>query len=115
MNDTNSETDVPPVDLDPMRASVHRPLAEDAEPARCVSRIRRQGSSANDITAVADSSARAKARLKEEFPSWNFICSQQGRWWAQRFPVPRELFNKPNMIDADTAAGLRAKLAEATS
>ncbi|NKZ03302.1 hypothetical protein [Actinomadura latina] len=54
----------------------------------------------------------AKAELKGEFPGWNIICSTDGRWWAQLFPVPRELFNEPNLIDADTAAELRAKLIE---
>lgn len=60
------------------------------------------------------SDSEAKTALKEEFPGWNIICSAEGRWWGQRFPVPRELFNQPNVFDADTAAGLRAKLAEVT-
>ncbi|WP_165978575.1 hypothetical protein [Actinomadura darangshiensis] len=63
--------------------------------------------------AVTD--AEAKAELKKEYPGWNIICSAQDRWWAQRFPVPRELLNKPNMLDANSAVGLRAKLAEATA
>lgn len=52
----------------------------------------------------------AKAKLKREFPGWRFIRSAQGRWWAQRFPVPWELFNEPNMVDADTPEALGAKL-----
>ncbi|MEU8346652.1 hypothetical protein AB0C74_33575 [Spirillospora sp. NPDC048832] len=58
-------------------------------------------------TAVAD-----KADLKARHPNWSIIRSDQGRWWAQLFPVPRELFNKPNLVDADTPQALDAKLTE---
>ncbi len=65
-------------------------------------------------TSTTAPTARAKAELKREFPGWNVVSSAQGRWWAQRFPVPRELFNEPNLVDADATQGLRAKLAEAS-
>ncbi|GAA1892219.1 hypothetical protein [Actinomadura bangladeshensis] len=65
--------------------------------------------------ARAATGAEAKAELKRDFPGWTFIYSDEGRWWAQLYPVPRELFNKPNLIDADTPADLRAKLAEVAS
>lgn len=67
------------------------------------------------MTTTTHAHAEAKVELKREFPGWNIICSADGRWWGQRFPVPREAFDQPNMVDADSAAGLRAKLAEATS
>lgn len=64
------------------------------------------------IHARAVSDEEAKAQLKGQFSGWNIIRSADGRWWAQLFPVPPELFNEPNMVDADTAAGLHAKLAK---
>lgn len=60
----------------------------------------------------ADLATQAKVYLKQRHPDWSFICSDQGRWWAQRFPVPREMFNKPNLLDADTPEALDAKLME---
>lgn len=60
----------------------------------------------------AASVAADKADLKARHPDWSIIRSDQGRWWAQRFPVPRELFNKPNLLDADTPEALDAKLME---
>ncbi|TMQ90990.1 hypothetical protein ETD83_32970 [Actinomadura soli] len=53
----------------------------------------------------------AKADLKRDFPDWNIICSTQGGWWAQLFPVPRDRYPRENMFNAATADGLRAKLA----
>ncbi|MEU5995229.1 hypothetical protein ABZ806_40155 [Spirillospora sp. NPDC047418] len=57
-----------------------------------------------------DPAIQAKVNLKRCHPGWSIICSDQGRWWAQRFPVPRELFNMPNLVDADTPEALDAKL-----
>ncbi|GAA2295176.1 hypothetical protein GCM10010402_62170 [Actinomadura luteofluorescens] len=51
-----------------------------------------------------------KARLKAEFPGWSIIRSNQGRWWATRGPLTREILNRPSDLDADTAEGLAAQL-----
>lgn len=61
------------------------------------------------------SDEQAKAELKREFPGWNIICSSEGRWWGQRFPLTREQFNRVNMVDADTCEALRAALTAVTS
>lgn len=75
--------------------------------------IAHKGTSMNSTTdAHAAPGAVARADLKRDFPGWNFTRSAQGRWWAQCFPVPREQFNVPNLVDADSAAGLRDKLME---
>lgn len=50
--------------------------------------------------------------LKDRYPGWNFIRSKQGGLWAQRFPVPPEDFNRPNMVDARTPEELAAKIDE---
>ncbi|MGH3238804.1 MAG: hypothetical protein ACRDNL_00390, partial [Spirillospora sp.] len=59
--------------------------------------------------------ALAKDALKQDFPGCNIICSAQGGWWGQLFPVPYDRYTQTNMFDARTAAGLRAKLTAATS
>lgn len=56
----------------------------------------------------------AKAQLKVEFPGWNIIRSNRGRWWATRGPMTRDILNRPSDVDADTAEGLADKLREVT-
>jgi len=49
------------------------------------------------------------ARLKDEFPRWSIIYTQDTcRWWANRGPLCDE--HGRSCIDADTADGLREKL-----
>ncbi|WP_433227565.1 hypothetical protein [Actinomadura formosensis] len=48
--------------------------------------------------------------LKARYPEWNIIRTRQGGWWAQRFPVPPEEFNRPNMVDARTPEELAVKI-----
>ncbi|TDC81850.1 hypothetical protein [Actinomadura sp. 7K507] len=57
----------------------------------------------------------AKAALKEDFPDWRIIVSDKGRWWGQLWPLPRDQFNRVNLVDADTAEGLRAELDRAVA
>ena len=56
----------------------------------------------------------AKAQLKEEFPGWNIIHSNRGRWWATRGPMTRDILNRTSDLDADTAEGLADKIRAAT-
>ncbi|MFC6886930.1 MULTISPECIES: hypothetical protein [Actinomadura] len=53
-----------------------------------------------------------KAELGREFPGWRFIVSDRRRWWALRGPLPPELVNEVDVVDADTAEQLRALLGE---
>lgn len=64
---------------------------------------------------VSPVSTSAKAELQQDFPDWRIIVSAQGRWWAQLWPLPREQFNRVNMVDADTCEALRAALTAVTS
>ncbi|SNT14529.1 hypothetical protein SAMN05443665_101759 [Actinomadura meyerae] len=51
-----------------------------------------------------------KDDLKERHPGWNIIHSAQGGWWAQQFPVSRELAGEHNMLNADSPEALDEKL-----
>ncbi|WP_433464069.1 hypothetical protein [Spirillospora sp. CA-128828] len=57
----------------------------------------------------------AKADLKRDFRGWNIIHTAQGGWWAQRWPLPPELFNTENLVEARTTQELRMKLRAVTS
>ena len=106
------------------KRSRHSPIADGANAENRLLQTFTVGSAsllyfvpAREISMTATIHARAvsdeevKAELKREFPGWSIIRSADGRWWAQLFPVPRELFNEPNLVDADTGAELRAELA----
>ncbi|MQA98154.1 MAG: hypothetical protein GEV11_27410 [Streptosporangiales bacterium] len=59
--------------------------------------------------AHTDDIADAKARLREQFPGWNFIVARpSGRWWALR---PGETA-APSTVVADSSAELAAELAK---
>ncbi|WP_433464032.1 hypothetical protein [Spirillospora sp. CA-128828] len=59
----------------------------------------------------------AKAEQKRDFPDWNIVHSSEDRWWA--FFAPDRRKSRPDVkdvdLDANTAAGLRAKLMAAVS
>ncbi|HEY8480973.1 MAG TPA: hypothetical protein VIL71_14195 [Spirillospora sp.] len=54
-----------------------------------------------------------RTRLLRDFPEWNFVRSDKGRWWAFRLP-PRDDPNRVSDVDADTADELHARLCEIT-
>jgi hypothetical protein len=64
--------------------------------------------------AAPPSTDQIKADLREEFPGWNIIRSDRGRWWATRGPLTRECLNRVSDVDADTPEGLRDRIREAT-
>lgn len=62
------------------------------------------------LTGTAD---QVKAQLKAEFPSWSFIVSSKGRWWASRSLLNSEHLG-PDACDADDPNELRAQLVAKT-
>lgn len=64
------------------------------------------------MSAVPDQgdSADAKARLAAEHPDWNIICSDRGRWWANRGPLVAEKLSDRATVDADTPEDLAEKI-----
>ncbi|MGI5201645.1 hypothetical protein ACQEU6_08695 [Spirillospora sp. CA-108201] len=52
----------------------------------------------------------AKAKLQAEYPGWNIIYTNRGRWWATRGPLTRALLNRPADVSADTPEGLAEKI-----
>lgn len=55
-----------------------------------------------------------RAKLGREFPEWRFIVSDRRRWWALRGPLPPDRLNEVDVVDADTADQLRARLEQVT-
>lgn len=55
-----------------------------------------------------------KAQLKREFPSWSFIVSSKGRWWASRSTLLNSETLGADACDADNPDELRAQLVAKT-
>ncbi|WP_131738638.1 hypothetical protein [Actinomadura roseirufa] len=56
---------------------------------------------------------KSKARLVDEFPGWNFINTDTGRWWAIREPKAGRRSNVVTELATDTADELAELLREA--
>ncbi|GAA4232539.1 hypothetical protein GCM10022254_32690 [Actinomadura meridiana] len=60
-----------------------------------------------DLTGDVDT---VKARLREAFPRWSIIQSDQGRWWATRGPLTREDINRQASVDAASPQDLAEEI-----
>lgn len=67
----------------------------------------------NETLDVSDAIARAKAPLERDFPAWNIVHSDAGRWWAFLDPNRRRKDSasaQTTSVDADTSEGLHELL-----
>ncbi|TYK47143.1 hypothetical protein [Actinomadura decatromicini] len=53
-------------------------------------------------TMTPDDVQQAKEKLRAEFPKWNIIRTDTGKWWGTRGPLTREDLSGVADVSADT-------------